>query len=271
MDETTKKTNLDPSLSRRLYRALTAESDELFQLLEDTSMEVLETALKNPSFAENHLLALLKRHDLSEDLIRAIYRLPMVSESRSLKKAVAKNPCTPSNLNMAILPQLDLFELVDFCHIPGISPDQKMAAERVIIQRIPIMPLGNKITLARRGTATVVEALVREGDPRYLEACLENPHLQEGAVFRFLNGPNATPDGISIVARHPRWKKRLNLQLAILKNPRTPDIWGTLFAPHLSANDLKGVLATRKVSRSMKHLIEDELNRRISGTKRIDR
>jgi hypothetical protein len=259
--------NLDPSLSRRLYRALTAGSDELYQVLEDPSMEVLETALKNPVFDENHLGALLKRRDLSEDLIRAVYRLPMVSESRTLKKAVAKNPCTPSNLNMTILPQMDLFELVDICHIPGISPDQKMAAERVIIQRLPLMPLGNKINLARRGTAAVVEALVKEGDPRYLEACLENPQLQEGTVFRFLNGPNSTPDGISMVARHPRWKNRLNLQLAILKNPRSPDIWGTLFTPHLSANDLNGVLATKKVSSSMKHLIQEELNRRGSRGK----
>jgi hypothetical protein len=109
MEEKTKKANLDPSLSRRLYWALTAGSDELYQVLEDASMEVLETALKNPVLAENHLLALLKRRDLSEDLLRAVYRLPMVGESRELKAAVFRNRSTPTHVALALLPHLHLF------------------------------------------------------------------------------------------------------------------------------------------------------------------
>lgn len=262
MEEVGKKGTPDPSLSRALYRALTAGNDELFQLLEDTSMEVLETALKNPAFNENHLIALLKRRDLSEDLLRAVYRLPMVGESRELKVAVVRNPCTPAHVTMAVIPYLQLFELVDICHMPGVTPDQKLAAERAIIQRLPATPLGNKITLARRSSSAVLEALVREGDPRFMEACLDNPHLKEAAIFRYLNGPNATAEGISIVARHPRWKGRINLQMAILKNPRTPVVWFTLFLPHLSINDIKGILASKRISNAQKMLVKEDLQRR---------
>jgi len=262
MEENTKKGNLDPSLSRRLYRALTAGKDELYRIIEDTSMEVLETALKNPVFDENLLLALLKRRDLSEDLFKAVYRLPMVVENRQLKVAVVRNPCAPAHVTMALLPHLQLFELVDICHLPGVTPDQKLAAERAIVQRLPLTPLGNKITLARRSTSAVVEALVREGDPRSMDACLDNPHLKEAAIFAYLNGPNATPDGISMVARHPRWKNRLNLQLAILKNPKSPEVWFTLFLPHLSVNDIRGVLASKKISHAQKKLVQGEMKRR---------
>jgi hypothetical protein len=262
MEEQVTKGNLDPSLSRRLYRALTAGNDELYQVLEDTSMEVLETAMKNPVFSENHLLTLLKRRNLSEDLLKAVYRLPMVGENHKLKLAVVRNPCTPAHVTLAILPFLQLFELVDICHIPGVTPDQKLAAERAIIQRLPTTPLGNKITLARRSTSAVVEALVREGDPRFMDACLDNPHLKEAAIFHFLNSPGAPAEGISIVARHPRWKTRINLQLAILKNPKTPDVWFTLFLPHMSVNDIKGILASRRISYSQKRLVQEELQRR---------
>jgi hypothetical protein len=262
MEESAKKGSPDPSLSRRLYHALTAGNDELFQVMEDLSMEVLEAALKNPVFNENHLLALLKRRDLSEDLLRAVYRLPMVGENHKLKVAVVRNPCTPAPVTLALLPHLQLFELVDICQLPGVTPDQKMAAERAIIQRLPATPLGTKITLARRSTSAVVEAIIREGEPRSMDACLDNPHLKEAAIFQFLNGPNSTAEGISMVARHPRWKRRLNLQLAVLKNQKTPAVWFTLFLPHLSVNDIKGILASRRISHSQKKLVHEELQRR---------
>jgi hypothetical protein len=95
-----------------------------------------------------------------------------------------------------------------------------------------------------------------------MEACLGNPHLKEAAIFQFLSGPAATPEGISAVARHPRWKGRPNLQLAILKNPKTPAVWFTLFLPHLSGPDLRGVFASRRLTPAQKKLINEELKRR---------
>jgi hypothetical protein len=163
---------------------------------------------------------------------------------------------------MALLPHLHLFELVNICYLPGVTPDQKFAAERAIGQRLPTTPLGSKMTLARRGTSAVVEALVKEGDPRLIEACLDNPRLKEAAIFQYLNGSHATPDGISAVARHPRWKNRTNLQQAILKNPKSPAIWFTLFLPHLCPNDLRGVIASQRITHAQKKLVREEMQRR---------
>jgi hypothetical protein len=262
MENNAEIAELDPLLSRRLHRVLTAGKDDIFQAITDPSMEVLQAVLKNPLFDDNHLLALLKRRDLSGDLLDTICKLPMVGENHELKVAVAHNPATPDHLLLALLPHLHLFELVDICYLAGVTPDQKVTAERAIIQRLPATPLGYKITLARRGSSAVVEALLKEGDSRFIDACLANPHLKETAIFQFLNGPNATSNGISAVARHPRWKGRITLQLAILKNPKTPAIWFTLFLPHLGLSDLKGVLATRRTTLAQKKLVRDELNRR---------
>ncbi len=253
---------LDPILSQRLYNALTSGKEEIFRTITDPSMDVLHAVLKNPLFEENHLLALLKRRDLTEELLKAIHKLPMVAESHKLKVALVHNPATPPHIAMALLPHLYLFELVDVCYLTDATPDQKVAAERAIIQRLSTTPLGNKITLARRCTSAVVEALIKEGDTRLMEACLTNPHLKEAAIFQFLAGANATPEGISAVARNPRWKGRSNLQLAILKNPKTPEIWYNLFLPHLGTGDLKGVLASRRLTSVQKKLVKEELTRR---------
>lgn len=262
MDNTGKSQILDLDLARRLHLALTAGKEELFQALQDPSMEVLAAALKNSALDDNHLLALLKRRDLSEELLKAVYRLEKVAASHELKVAVVRNPNTPGSMIAALLPQLYLFELVDICRLPGVTPDQKVAAERAIIQRLPATPLGNKLTLARCGTAAVAEALIREGDPRHFEACLSNPLLKESAIFGFLNGPTASGETISMVARHPRWQGRPTLRLAILRNPKTPGVWFTLFLPRLTLGDLKGLLLSRRLAPPQKKLVEDELARR---------
>ncbi len=253
---------IDAKFAYRLQRALTAEGDELFQILQESNPELLRTALKNPHLHEKHLLELLKRRDLSEDFLKTIYGLTLVAESHLLKVAMVHNPNTPGPVVLTLLPHLHLFELLDVCYLAGVTPDQRLAAERAIIQRLPSIPLGNKITLARRATSCVVEALLKEGDTRLMEACLGNPHLKEVAIFQFLNGANATPESISMVARHPRWMNRPNLQLAILKNPRTPAVWFTLFLPRLASNDIRGIIASRRINHAQKKLINEELRRR---------
>ena len=262
MENPAKSATLDLNLSRRLYCALTVGTEGMYQALEDPSMEVLFALLKNPALNDNHLLALLKRRDLSEDLLKAIYRLDKVAGSHELTVALARNPNVPGALMASLLPHLYLFELVDICYLPGVTPDQKIAAERAIIQRLPTTPLGNKITLARRGTAAIAEALIRDGDSRLMEACLSSPHLKESAVFKFLSGANATAETISMVARHPRWKGRVSLQLAILKNQKTPAVWFTLFLPRLGLTDVKGLLGSQRLTPAQKKLVVEELRRR---------
>jgi hypothetical protein len=261
-DESAKIAPLDPNLSRQLHRALTADKDELQQVLQSTVAEVLRTALKNPALDEAHLLALLRRRDLSEELLMAVSRLPAVGESHNLKVALVHNPTTPAPLGLSLLPHLYLFELANICVLPGVTPDQKFAAERAIIQRLSTTPLGNKLTLARRGTATVVEALLREGESPVVDVCLSNPRLKEAAVFQFLGSARASAETISMIARHPHWKTRPNLISAILRNQRTPLVWYTLFLPTLGSTEIRQLLATNRLSHPQKKAVEEELTRR---------
>ncbi|WP_243369757.1 hypothetical protein [Geotalea sp. SG265] len=262
MEDTEKKPTLDPALSRQLHGALTANKEELYLVLQSASMEVLRAALRNQALDEDHLLALLKRRDLSEDLLKAIYKLPLTAESHNLKLALVKNPNTPGTIITTLLPHLYLFELVTLCYLPGVTPDQKLAAERAIIQRIPTTPLGNKLTLARRGTTPVLEALLKEGEPQIVEICLANPHIKEAAIFQFLGSAKATADNISIIARHPRWKTRPNIIGAILKNPRTPLIWFDLFLPGLHPAELKKLLVSGRLDTPRKNAVQEALRRR---------
>ncbi len=262
MNEQKSGLELDADMVRRLRAALMASGAELFPLLQDPSAEVLRALLKNSRLSEDHLLVLLKRRDLTEDLLKAVAQLKLGEGSHRVKVALAKNPGTPGTVLQSLLPQLYLFELLQLCYLPGVTPDQKVAAERVILQRLPTTALGNKITMARRGTATLVDALLKEGDQRLMEPCLQNPRLREVSILQFLSGPHATRETISIIARHPRWKQRPNLKMAILKNRKTPAVWFTAWLPSLKTQDLNALVASRKLGPGQKHLVDEEFKKR---------
>ena len=253
---------LNVEQARILQQALTASSEELFQLILTPQLELLPNLLKNPQLNEDHLLSLLKRRDLPEELLRSIYQRHREKLSHRLCLALVKNPVTPGTIIRSLLPLLRLFELVELCFLPGATPDQKLTAEREIILRLPTTPLGNKITLARRATSTVVAELLRDGDARLVEVCLNSPRMKEVALFQFINSAKSTAETISMIARNSRWQQRPNLRLAILKNRRTPLIWFTLWLPNMSTADLRRLLAGRQLNPEQKKLVVEQLQRR---------
>lgn len=264
MSEQPESSKLDLQIAQRLHRALTAGSEDLYQVLQDPAMEVVRSALKNPHLNEEHLLALLKRRDLSEDIPKALYKQEKVELSHRLKVALVKNPTTPTPVRLTLLPQLRLFELVNLLHQAGITPDQKLAAERQIIKRLPTTPLGNKLTLARRGSAGILAELLKESQPQVFAHCLANPRLKEVDIFKFLNSGRANAETISQIARHERWRNRPNLRLAILKNRQTPPIWYTLWLPKLPVQELRNLLYGKQLTPHQRRQIEEQLQKRES-------
>lgn len=242
------------SLWQDPYKALTASKDQLFSILQEADGDVLQAALRNPGLDEQHLLTLLKRRGLGE-IPALIYNSRRLIESYKVKFALVRHPETPSHIVTSLLPLLYIFDLIKLCQMPGIVADVQLGAERNILQRLPSQPLGNKLTLARRGSPAVVEALLREGLPNVVEACLNNPHLKEGALYQFLSSAQATAENISLVARSSRWKGRPNIRLAILKNPRTPAIWFTMFLPGLPSSTLRDLLASPRLTPAQKELV----------------
>lgn len=261
MDQVIPKSN-ELGQAARLLRALGAGGAELFELLRDPAPDLIRSALKNPQLGEEHLLLLLKRPGLPEGVIRLIFRAPPVAGSRRLKIALAGHPGTPAPLLATLLAQLHLFELVTVTQLSGASPDHKAAAQQAILKRLPETELGAKITLARRGSAAVLEALLCEGEPRLAAAVLANPGLREPGILAFLKSPKASAETISAVARHPRWGARPGLRLALLRNRKTPPIWFTLFLPSLATRELKGLLCSKGLDPWQLEAVREVLGKR---------
>lgn len=252
---------LDTDLVHRLKQALTVKGDGLKTVLLDPSAEVLHAALKNISMAEEHLLQLLKRQDLSSDLLKAISKHKL-SQSHHVTVAMIRNTSLPPMLAKQLMAKLHLFELLNLCILPGQSSDIRAAAEYSICQRLPSEPLGNKISLAKRATTNLLLPLLKEGHPQIIEATLENPRLQESAIFQFLSSSSTSPHTVSIVARHPRWGKRKNLQRAILKNHHTPHVWFIHLLPTLPTMEVRNLLHSNRLRTNQKVWIKEYLDQR---------
>jgi hypothetical protein len=231
-------------------------------MLRDADPELIRSTLKNPHLNEAHLLALLKRPNLPEGLIRSIYRVPQLAGSRRLKIALAGHPATPAPILAELLAQLHLFELTEVLRLPGAPPDHKAAVRQAILRRLPDTELGAKISLARRGTAAVLEALLGDGTPRLVAAVLANPGLSEVNLQAFLRSPAATAETISAVARHPRWGVRPKRRLAALRNRKTPAIWFTLFLPALGSAEVKALLGSKGLAPRQLEAVREELEKR---------
>lgn len=244
-----------------LKRALCADGDELKHILTEPCAEVLHAALKNISLTEEHLLHLLHRHDISSDLLRAITKHKLCQNHR-IAMATVKHPALSPALAKQLLQQLHLFELLNLCTLPGQTADLKAAAEHSIIQRLPTEPLGNKITMARRSHAPLLLSLIKEGQPQIIDASLDNPHLTESILFQFLTMGNSSAQTISAIARHPRWQKRRNLQLAILKNRNTPQVWYINFLPKIPLMEARNLLHSTQLCQQQKGWIGEYLDSR---------
>ncbi|MDY0191187.1 MAG: hypothetical protein RBR22_10675 [Desulfuromonas sp.] len=254
---------IDSNLVTRLKQALTSEGELLAALMHDQNTEVLHAALRNIALTPEHLLQLLKREDINPDLLRAISQHKL-SQKHNITIALVRHPAISPTIVKQLLQRLHLFELLNLCTLPGQTTDIKMAAEQGIIQRLPQEPLGNKITLARRASSSLLFPLIKEGQQQVIEASLENPRLKEAALFQFISSGNSSPQTISMIARHPRWSKRKNLQRAILKNRHTPQIWYTQFLPQISIQEIRNLLFSSSLSTNQKGWIQEHLDKRYS-------
>ena len=144
------------------------------------------------------------------------------SESSRVLAAVVLNPKSPPRLSLTVVPGLTWRSLADVAISPRVPSAVKLRAESVLKERLPEMRLGEKITLGRLATPSVLLVLLVETDPRVIEACLDNPRLREADLAGLLRRPDAAPVLIEAAAASSRWVRSYVVKLEIAVQPRTP-------------------------------------------------
>ncbi len=227
-------------LARRLMTAARGSGEELKPLVHDGAEEVLRALVANRALEEDDLLVLLRRPDLSPEVLRQVATDATRTTSYQVRLALVRHARTPASAGLKFVPLLHLFDLVAVSLIPHLPREVKAAAEGSILGQLKQLPLGVRITLARRtGSDTVLGRLLVDREARVVEAALTNPRLTEGLVVRALRDASAPPHSIDMISRSGRWAVRHDVRFALVRNRHTPLARALQFLQTLTRSDIQ--------------------------------
>jgi hypothetical protein len=244
-------------------RALAASGDELTALLHHADAEVLLALLDNPSLEETQLCILLERKNLPAEILEEVARRKPLLKSYRVKKALAFHPRTPRLVTLRLLRDLYLMDLVQLTLLPGIPTELKRNAEDQLVARLPQLPLGQKITLARRGPARLAGALLGEGHAQIVAIVLDNAYLTEAQVLKVLSREKLPPGVVRAISLHRKWSITYNVRLALVRHPSSPLATVLAYLPELTVSDLRELASPGIVTESLRKYLEAEVKRRI--------
>lgn len=249
----------------RVAAARSATGDELTALVHDAGEEILAAVLENPSLNEQHLVLLLERKGLPAAVLQRIAKNREWLRSYPVKKRVAAHPRTPRLLAIPLLRQLYLFDLAEVSLLPSTPAEIKRIADEVILSKLAQLPLGQKITLAKRGSTRIAGALLAEGHPLVFPQAVQNTFLTEAQVLKAL-ARDDLPEGVAeVIAQSRKWSVMPNVRIALVRNPTTPLGRVLAFLPDLALRDLNDLCGAQTLSENLRKYLEHEVARRQKG------
>jgi hypothetical protein len=259
---------MSDSISQDRERALIATGDDFTALLYHQDSDVLLALLDNPVLDETQLCLLLKRKDLPGEVVEEIGRRKPLHKNYQVKRALVFHPRAPRLVSLRLLRDLYLMDIVQVTLLPGIPPELKRNAEHQLIARLPQLPLGQKITLARRGPARVAGALLAEGHAQILSVVLDNAYLTEAQILKVLSREKLPEGIIKAVSHHRKWSCVYNVRLALVRHPASTLATVLAYLPELTVSDLRDLASPGIVSENLRKYLHAEIQRRTNARKK---
>jgi len=260
--------NIEMSEDSVRERALVATGEELAVLLHHASTEVVLALLDNPALDETHVCLILERKSLATEVLEEVARRKPLLKSYRIKKSLAFHPRTPRLVSLRLLRDLYLMDLVQVAILPGVSAELKRNAEDQLLARLPQLPLGQKITLARRGPARVAGALLAEGHAQVVPVVLDNPYMTEAQILRALAREKLPISVIPAIVQHRKWSITYNIRLALVRNPLSPLATILSYLPELTVSDLRELAAPGIVPENLRKYLQAEVQRRLRASEK---
>lgn len=217
------------------------------------SVSIADTGL-----TEDLALALLKNRELDAEQVESISKNRSLMKRRKVRIALAAHPRAPRRIVLRLIRELYTFDLVQFSMLPAAAADLRHVADELLVNRLASITLGERITLARRSSSTVVGALLLDKESRVWQPALENLRLTEAAIVKALQRANTTPALVEAVCHHAKWSLRREIRVALLRNPHTPLARALEFVRGLPPVQLRDILHTSRLPEKIKNYLRKE-------------
>jgi hypothetical protein len=168
------------------------------------------------------LLTAVLRRPLSARVLEIVGTSPPWSGDPRLLAAIALNPRSPRGLSQRLLPSLFWRDLADVASSPRVEAAVRVRAEALLMEVIPDLRVGERITLARLATPRVLKLLLADAEERVVAACLLNPRLTEEDLLVAIRQTSATRALLQAVPASTRWAEVYAVRMGLVLQPRTP-------------------------------------------------
>ena len=236
--------------------ARAAAPEAIPELLASANEAVLRSLIDNPALDETHMCLLLERKELSGTFLAEISKRKQWRASYRVRLGLAAHPHTPRLVAMRLLRDLHLMDLVRISLLPTSSMELRRLADERILARLPQLPLGQKLTLARRGSTRIAGGLIASGPEQVAKIALHNPFLTEAQLLKVLAKEALPPRIVAAVSKHDKWSKLVNVRVALLRHPNAPLECVPELAAGLPRRDMEDLLAVSQLPEAVRaHLL----------------
>jgi hypothetical protein len=247
----------EKSEAARAARA--APPEDFPDLIGSANENLLRGLIENPAFDENHACLLLERKDLSSLLLQEISKRKDWRGSYRVRLGLAAHPRTPRLTAMRLLRELHLMDLVRISLLPASSMELRRLADERVLAQLPQLPLGQKLMLARRGSARVAAGLIADGPEQVARVALDNPFLTEAQLLKALAKDAVSARIVGAVARHGKWSNIINIRVALLRHQHLPADAAPALASGLPRRDLEDLIGLSRLKENIRAILRTEL------------
>ena len=226
-------------VSPEFERGRSDDREELRLRLTDAPAEYLAGALENPSLGIEDVPVLLRNRRSTAEIVARIARNRTWMQARDVKVAFVTHPRAVPVVARQVLPHLFWRDLADVASDLRLSPLVRRDAERMIARRLPDLSVGERITLARRGSRGIIESLRDDAEGLVLRAIAGNPRATEDDLTRILQRPALPRDFLGWLCERSTWGQRRALRIRLVRHPRTPVPSALRLMAGLSRRDLE--------------------------------
>lgn len=234
---------MESSGSEQLPRRLReAAAEDLYDLVRAHLDELDPIALRQ----------LFRNPHLNRQVIELVLAERRLLAFHEVRKELARHPQTPEVRALRFVSGLFWRDLLELTGDLRARPRLRRAAERHLVDRIPGLGAGERVSIARRAGPLLVSQLRHDAEPRVVTAMLENPRLTEGGLLPLVSSETARPEILALIARHPKWGIRYTVRLSLARNRRTPVQTSLGLLPLLKKSDLRGIEQDRRLSTAVR-------------------
>ncbi len=181
---------------------------------------------------------LVSRRDLPQRAIQEFGLREDLLRSRRVKVALILHKHTPRSLSLPLLRTAAPFDMLEVAKHSHVLPDLKRLAEELLINRIPGLALGERVAMARQGSARAAGILLLDREKKVYTIALEHARMTEELILKALTHAAISAGAIEAIATHPVWSVNRAVRLALLRHPLTSLARVLVLADQTQKNDL---------------------------------